>query len=176
MAEASDGITDGINGSDTGIESDGIAVVDPAAIGAETGAGADAPKRRGRKPGSRNSTGTGTGKKSQAALDINGVEKVLFSMHMMLASAVKAPELAISTEEAKMLSTAVGEVSKHYNFGIDEKTQAWVNLVMVAGGIYVPRIIMMVKPKKKPQSTETNVSEGTLSWNNVAHFGGPVNG
>ncbi len=108
----------------------------------ESGAGADGGnssrtgKRRGRPPGSGGGRKTG----SSSKVHLGGVEKLLYSIHM-IAGAAFAPELSINESEARLYAEAINEVSAHYNNYIDPKLMAWVNLVMCAGGIYAPRIM-----------------------------------
>lgn len=52
----------------------------------------------------------------------------------------KIPELQLSDVEARELSKAIGKVSDFYDSGASEKTLAWVNLAVCAGGIYGTRV------------------------------------
>lgn len=112
--------------------------------GTNTGAGAAAStetrRGRGRPPGSSaNTGGTQTSKaKIQASLD--GIEGILLSMHLMASTFLKVPELALSDDEAKKLTTAIARVASHYDVSASDKSLAWVNLAMCAGGIYGTRI------------------------------------
>ena len=152
-----------INGTDSGTgnvdggepiaRTDGLIVVNPADIGgpASAGSGADnsgdAPKRRGRKPGSRSATGKG------AALDINGVEHILFSAHTILAAVSKSPEMALDQSEAHQLAEAIANVSRHYDVAATQKTMDWTNLLMCMGLIYGTRI-MAIRNNRARQARE----------------------
>jgi hypothetical protein len=57
----------------------------------------------------------------------------------MGATILNVPELAMSQPEAKNLSEAIARVASHYDIGASEKTLAWVNLAVVAGGLYGTR-------------------------------------
>lgn len=66
----------------------------------------------------------------------------------MLAYATGAQELRLETPEAKELAKAIGEVQEHYPLALDPKTQAWINLAMVAGFVYGPRFYAMRQRKR----------------------------
>lgn len=76
---------------------------------------------------------------------------MLLSVHMMGAALLKTPELAIDAQEAQMLAKASAAVAEHYDFIPDPKTQAWFNLVMVAGTIYGPRLFVIAGKRRQPQ-------------------------
>lgn len=58
----------------------------------------------------------------------------------MIAAGTGFAELAIDNQEAHLLADAAADVAKHYDFLPDPRTQAWLNLAMVAGAIYGPRV------------------------------------
>lgn len=144
-----------------------IPTVDPSELGTGTanpgsGTGSDgnAPKRRGRKPGSKN----GAGKTSTRSADISGLEKILFSVHMVLANAVGIEELTLSPDESKELAKAVAEVQSHYDTVIDPKTMAWVQLAMVAGSVYGPRMIAFNIRKKREKTIKKPAPDNTIPF------------
>lgn len=100
--------------------------------------GSDGPRKRGRKPGTKNST-----QKAANPVTVTGLEKVLYAIHATAASALKAPELELDQTEARNLAEAVAEVQRHYNAVIDPKMMAWIGLFGVAGTIYGPRVAAM---------------------------------
>lgn len=123
-------VADARNNGETDIG--GIAVADP---GAAAGGGSE-PKRRGRKPGS--------GKRpppapKAAASTITGIEKLLYSVHAMLAGFTNIPELNIDEKEAALLGASITEVSRHYNAVIDPKYLAWGALIGSLGTVYGTR-------------------------------------
>jgi len=59
---------------------------------------------------------------------------------MMMASFSKIPELSLSEDEAKQLTAAINRVASFYDIGASEKTLAWLNLAVCAGGIYGTRV------------------------------------
>jgi hypothetical protein len=108
--------------------------------GSTTGAG----KRRGRKPGSKNGSKRANQKETSSVL-----AGLLFSLHTMASSFLKIPELEITSDEAERLGSAAARVADLYDVSVlSETTVAWINLAMVAGGIYGPRF-MAAKINKK---------------------------
>lgn len=97
-------------------------------------AGSAVPKRRGRKPGSTN-------KGKGAALDLAGLTNIIAGFHTLLAAVTRAEELAIDEEEAAALAKASANVARHYNVEVAAKTTDWINLAIVAGGVYAPRVM-----------------------------------
>lgn len=87
-------------------------------------------------------------------------------MHMLVASGVQVPQLALDENEAKQLAAAVGEVAKYYPIAIDDKTMAWGNLLMVAGTIYGSRALAIYlesqNKTKQVESPNDNVVRGTV--------------
>lgn len=87
---------------------------------------------------------------------------MLYSTHMILAAALKTPEVALEKDEAKALAEATAEVAKHYPTAISPVTIAWVNLATCVGLTYVPRVYMISKrnadkkpARPKPQQSPT---------------------
>jgi len=58
----------------------------------------------------------------------------------MAAGLTKVSELAISPGEAAALAGALVEVEKHYPVSVDPKYVAIGQLVMVAAGVYAPKV------------------------------------
>jgi len=116
----------------------GIEVTSPGAT-KSSGAGdsSEQPRKRGRPAGS----GAAKPAKEKAAqVSIKGIEKILFSLHMIVAKSTGIEELELDTDESKLLADAVAEVASHYNYKVDPKTIAWMGLIGVAGSIYGPRV------------------------------------
>jgi hypothetical protein len=76
----------------------------------------------------------------------------------MMASLLQTPELMIAPDEAKMLADGVNNVARHYDIIADEKTAAWVNLAMVCGAVYGPRVFVLWTKKKDAPKTPPNVT------------------
>ena len=123
----------------------GYESVDPGTVGFGSSGGSVTGKRRGRPPGSRNTSrnpdAISTTKTNTA--NLAGIETVLFSLHLMAATAFKTPELALDATEAKKLADAVANVAKHYPVVLTEKQLAWTNLCIIAGGLYGTRFVAL---------------------------------
>lgn len=83
----------------------------------------------------------------EAPLNINGVEKILYSLHAFASIAV--PELAIDEGEAKKLAKAIEGVTNEYKVTLDPKVAAYIDLATVCGIIYGPRAVALYMRKKK---------------------------
>jgi hypothetical protein len=118
---------------------------------------------RGRPAGSTNKSKAESGL-SEKPLNINGVEKILFSIHTILAAVADTEELAIDEKEAKELAAAIAGVTNEYLIVMSPKTAAWVELGRVCGVIYGPRAVNVwfeaknkratINPAPRPQRPE----------------------
>jgi len=70
----------------------------------------------------------------------------------MGAAFFQTPELVLAPAEAKALADATAAVAAHYDALIDPKTAAWLNLVLVAGGIYGTRAMAVWGRKKQTEA------------------------
>lgn len=146
--------------TDTWKSNDDAGIVDPATLapgGSSTGtdSGTDTGRRRGRPAGSKNGTKTGRRNSGKTEATSN-IEKTLFTIHMMGAAFLGVPELLISSEESKSLADAVTTVTELYEVPfLDDKTQAWIGLAVVAGSIYVPRVIAVLNTSKRKGAGKT---------------------
>jgi hypothetical protein len=77
---------------------------------------------------------------------------------------LKTPELELTEEESAKLASAIAHVNELYGgVVLPEKAAAWINLVMVAGTIYGPRIIVInAKGKRKPATVEQSAPEAEV--------------
>jgi len=117
--------------ADAGEQSD-IPIVDPAdAIGE---AGGEQPKKRGRKPGSKNRP-----KQPEDEKNLKGVEKTLLAIHTMGAAYFKIPELVLTPKEAEAIAGAIEDVGEYYAIDLDPRYVVWGNLLMVLCGTYGTR-------------------------------------
>lgn len=150
ISESDDSATDGIDNSvSSDIDSGESKFIDPSSLtGAGTDSGDSTPKRRGRKPGSRNkSRGTSA---TQATADVSGI---LFTIHLFIANFVKNEILAITKEESDQLAAAITRVTELYEIPLlSEKHMAFLNLAMVSGGIYGTRFVALSMQKKKEKA------------------------
>jgi hypothetical protein len=91
-------------------------------------------------PGTRTpNPGAGPSSKAKVSTSLEGIEGILLSVHMMLATFTQIKELELSPDEAAKLSAAIARVAALYDVGASEKTLAWTNLMVCAGGIYGTR-------------------------------------
>ena len=97
-------------------------------------------RRRPVGSGTRNTSGESRrGTASQATLSLNNI---LFSAHIMLSAFLNVPQLQLEEEESKKLAEATTRVTEMYDVKVlSPEALAWINLAMVAGGIYGPRLV-----------------------------------
>src|SRR5581483_10488746 len=96
----------------------------------------------------RTSPKTARERQQQKEKGSQNLETLLLSTHTMLALISKTPELQLTKDESTKLAEAINEVNALYDFSVlPPEVMAWINLLIVAGGIYVPRFIA-VKVKK----------------------------
>jgi hypothetical protein len=107
---------------------------------------------RGRPPGSTNKAQSRVNESIEKPLNINGVEKILFSIHTILAAIADTEELAIDEKEAKELAAAIEGVTNEYLIVMSPKTAAWVELGRVCGVIYGPRAVNVWFAAKEKQT------------------------
>ena len=66
---------------------------------------------------------------------------MILAVHSALAALTTIRELELEEDEARKLSNASKEVLRYYPIGMSDKALAWVNLGVVACGIYGTRIM-----------------------------------
>jgi|SRR5579863_53432 len=134
--------------ADTG--GDEIPAVDPASIPIEFGDDEQPARRRGRKPGTKNSGGTKASK--QATDDLTGL---LVGLSFMGAALCQVPELELDETEAAKLGKAVNRLNELYGgMVLPPKVAAWLHLGITAGTIYGPRAIAYNLRKKTEQGKQ----------------------
>lgn len=132
------------SGIDSGASGNTQRFVDPATGNSDTGTGTGT-RRRGRPPGSRNST-----RKSTVTETSRNIGEMLFSLHLGMATFLNSEHWAITEDEADRLGKAIIRVTQCYNINIlSEEQLAWVNLAMVAVPIYGTRAFVSVQSKKE---------------------------
>ena len=127
---------------------DGTPIIAPGeAVGSpETGTGntgTQSGKRgRGRPKGSKNGSAS-AGKTDALGVDIDGLEKLLISTHLGIATLTKIDEFEIAQAEAKLMASAVARVSRHYPSlqRINASAMDHINLATVMAGIYGTRFM-----------------------------------
>jgi hypothetical protein len=117
-----------------------------------SGAGSAPIKRRRRRR---------TAPEAPTSLSVEGIEGVLLTIHIMLASMTQTPELVLSEPEAKAYAVAVANVARHYpSFPITAELQDWLALGLVIVRVYSTRAIAIGIRKKRKSPTTT--TEGNL--------------
>lgn len=142
----------GNTGGDNATERPKFSFTDPSSLGTSGNSGDDSsgasgsntPKRRGRKPGSRNSKGPAQ------TIPVEGLAAIILQSHAMLAMITKTQEFLLDETEAKMLAQATANVSRHYDVQMAAKTVDWTNLLMVCGTVYGTRL-MAVRNRKNTE-------------------------
>jgi hypothetical protein len=66
-----------------------------------------------------------------------------------LGNLASAEELYVTPEEAGKVGDAFREFAKHHAMGISEKRMSEINLVLAAGGVFVPKVIAIIRRPKK---------------------------
>jgi hypothetical protein len=131
-----------------------IVEIDPEQLGDYvngTGTGSDSTdeprKRRGRKPGTKNRTSTGSKNATET------VAPFITMLHQGAAIFLKTPELMLDEKEAKQLSDAYSEFCVHHNVPVlSDKRLSEVNMITAMMMVYAPRIIAIrnrVREEKK---------------------------
>jgi hypothetical protein len=120
---------------------------------------ADGKKKRGRKPGGKNSDSASYGRK-KAGMDIDALAANLRAIHELMALGTGIGIMRLDEKEAKGLATAVSNLAAQYDMVLDPRTVAWINLLGVAASIYGPRILMI----KAAQSMARQQAE-QAAWN-----------
>jgi hypothetical protein len=115
------------------------------------GAGSDGPKRRGRKPGSKNRAST----EAKTAHNLgDGIERLLLSIHAMGSVFLHCPELELDPTEAKILASSIKDLSKHYQVTLDPKRLAIIEFSTVIATIYGLRGVAIYKRVKKESTSK----------------------
>lgn len=106
-----------------------------------SGAGNDdgQPRRRGRKPGSKN-----TPKGDTASLKGVDVADILVSIHQLLAVRFRKPILALAPEEAKQIDAAIKRVAVHYPLSVSQKSLDIGLLVYALADVYGTRAVAIM--------------------------------
>lgn len=146
-----------LDGSYSDSEDDsGIPTVEPASVIVEADAPETGKRGRGRPRGSGNSARKSTTKEVQGDLTA-----ILYSTHFMLAKLIKSDAIILDDEESEELAKALARVQKEFGVEVmSPKMAAIVNLCMVGGGIYGPRIVTVLNEKKKEKAR--NNATGTI--------------
>ena len=145
-------------GTDGGSSSE---FVDPQAARNASGDGtaSDAPKRRGRPPGSKNNA-----PKAASNQDIGAIEATLLSIHIVLVARI--PEMAIEPAEAKMMAEAIARVSRHYPkvaAVMTGKIADHIALFTAVSAVYGTRLVAINERVKNPKPPLNNPNVVTMN-------------
>lgn len=94
---------------------------------------------------------------------------------MMMAGAIKVPELSLTQDESKQLANAIAEVNSHYNIAIDPKVMAWIGLSTTCVSIYAPRIAAY-KIREGFEKKQRKAGEKTIQTPQGQKVDGPQKG
>jgi hypothetical protein len=146
-------------------ESGGIPTIDPATVaGTESSEGNDTGKRRGRPRGSKNFSGSNKQPQKEVSSDI---ATLLWTTHFFLAKIAKVEELELEKDEAEELGKALARVQKEFGVSVlSPKAMALMQLAIVAGGIYTPRVIAF-SLNKKPKEEKPKIAVMPSMSNNL---------
>lgn len=126
---------------------------DPSAAESDSGgeSASGQPKRRGRKPGSKN---------KKNSLHLVNLKFALIFFHAGIALRLKDETFNLSDDEATALADAMKAVGACYIKDVtDPKTIAWGNLFLVASGIYGAKFLgARMKKAMAPKETPENVA------------------
>lgn len=131
--------------------------------------------KRARSNGNDRRTGNDTGKSRTRTATVTtrpetttNLERLLFTIHTMLAAKTDIKSLNLPPTEARELATAFTELNALYGGKggiIGPKTFAWINFTIALGGTYAP---MMINARKEIRAkrelhdtTSTNISTGS---------------
>lgn len=103
-------------------------------------------KKRGRPKGWKPATAKAA---TSTPLDVNGLNKLIYSVHDILATATKIPEIKLDEDESLKLSQSTVDLAKHYNIAVSEKTMAWSNFIATIGAVYGTRLAAVINEKRK---------------------------
>ena len=121
---------------------------------------------RTRKP--RSDAGVRKGPRRRGAAEAESAQNlagILLSLHMMAAALLQTPELEITQEESVRLGAAIAHVNDLYGgLILPEKAAAWIQLIMVAGTIYGPRVIVISARKSKKKEADPKVKETIMQF------------
>jgi hypothetical protein len=111
------------------------------------------PKRRGRKPGSKNRPRAESETQAPSNLAAN-LEHILLSIHTMGAAFLSCPELELDSQEAEKLARSIRELSKYYPISLDVKRMAQIDLAMMAAMIYGTRGVAIYRRLSREQKAK----------------------
>lgn len=113
-------------------------------------------KPRKRRPNGQRGPVIVNGKAAQALPSVDALAGAIFALNATLAAVAKAPELGIDRDEARTLAKSAADVMILHGGSIDPRAMVWANLILAVGGVYGPRVgmLMMRKRAEKQEAIE----------------------
>lgn len=102
-------------------------------------------------------------KKKAEPLDANLLAQQMQGLHLIAVKITGMPELMLEDAEALMLSNAVVAVCDEYGLSMSGKTGALIQLLAVAGIVYIPRLV-----KVKARVAHMKAEKGVVLHGNAA--------
>jgi len=153
---------------------------------------ADAPKRRGRPPGSTNKAKEtleatapgdaaprkpGRPKKTHVEIDPSALARQIKGAHGTVAFFFGVPEFVLDDKESAELASAFANFAREFDFEPNPKVMAAVELIGVAGFIYVPRVMRVAARVKRTKAQRGQTINGEAQTVHSAHetTSGPAN-
>lgn len=122
------------------------------------------PREKRKRPARKTAAAGAAGKKGTPENDLK-LADAIFAIHAGIAYLTKIDELALSVENAEKLGAAIETVDKNLKKKINPKFIAWINLISISVGIYVPmgfaikEKIKENKGKKAMNNANTNLDK-----------------
>jgi len=129
------------------------------------------PKRKGGRPkGWRKGSGsysayTGGSNQEETPDSIIDLATLLLSIHQLGAAIVDIKELELDKTEAQQYADALKQLMAHYPRKFNPKAVAWLNFMVVVGGIYGTRFTayrMRIKEENKDKPKVVNINRPQL--------------
>ncbi len=81
---------------------------------------------------------------------MSSITGLFVGAHVLLAQAIKTPELAITMDEGGQFMKAAQNVARHYDVRTTQKAMDWIAFCGVGCMIYVPRVVAIANNRHKP--------------------------
>lgn len=129
-------------------------VIDPAGVDTDYGGASDseAGERKERKKRGPNKAKS----KERDLVLVETLKGTMIIAHLGLAVALKSPEFALTEQQAEAMAKATEHVLSFYDTEVPAKTMAWVNLGMLAGGIYLEKAGQVAMRKRSDAARPVN--------------------
>jgi hypothetical protein len=98
------------------------------------------------------------GRPKKSDRNLQGVEQLLSSIHLMLALATGFDDLKLDQTEAHLLAEATANLADHYKIKLDGKSGAIMGMIYAAGAVYGPRAVSIGIKLRNRNRTPGNVT------------------